>query len=148
MRVYYRGPDALLTDEHFVWRTATANRIFAVADLRDVGLVRGEVANSQLAGMLVTAAGLVTLTAASWGLAGAAVGFTAAAVALVVGMVVTVSLRQRAARRWRLTATYRGLAVTLYASADLRVFNQVTRALRRAIEDSGAVRSAGPLATV
>jgi hypothetical protein len=35
-----------------------------------------------------------------------------------------------------LRATYRGNTVTLYASTNKRVFNQVSRALRRAIEDA------------
>jgi hypothetical protein len=38
---------------------------------------------------------------------------------------------------WALTAAYRGdEQVTLYTSADVRVFNQVSRALRRAMEDT------------
>lgn len=39
-------------------------------------------------------------------------------------------------RTFLLQATYRGTTVTLYASADQRVFNQVARALRRALEDA------------
>lgn len=39
-------------------------------------------------------------------------------------------------RTFVLYATYRGTGVALYASTDERVFNQVSRALRRAIEDS------------
>jgi hypothetical protein len=37
--------------------------------------------------------------------------------------------------RWELWATYRGQPVMVYSCADVRVFNQVTRALHRAIED-------------
>lgn len=39
-------------------------------------------------------------------------------------------------RRWELRATYQGHEVILYASCDTRVFNQVARALRRAVEDT------------
>lgn len=39
-------------------------------------------------------------------------------------------------RTFVLYATYRGIGVALYSSTDERVFNQVSRALRRAIEDS------------
>ena len=39
-------------------------------------------------------------------------------------------------RRSELQATYRGSRVVLYASSNVRVFNQVTRALRRAVEDA------------
>jgi hypothetical protein len=42
-------------------------------------------------------------------------------------------------RTFLLRATYRGTEVTLYASTDERVFNQVSRALRRAIEDSRTI---------
>ena len=142
MRTYYRGPDALLTDEHFVWRTPTSTRIFAVGELRDVGLVRGEGIAATPGAMIVSAIGLVTLTVASWSLVGPAVGYAAAALAVVIAMIVVTSGRRRAARTWRLQATYRGLSVTLYSSADLQRFNQVARALRRAIEVS---RQDGPV---
>jgi hypothetical protein len=38
-------------------------------------------------------------------------------------------------RLWRLHAIYRGDDVVLYASTDGRVFHQITRALRRAVEN-------------
>jgi len=43
---------------------------------------------------------------------------------------------QLSTREWALWADYRGRAVALYSTADERVFNQVVRALRRALEDS------------
>ena len=39
-------------------------------------------------------------------------------------------------QRWELRATYGGARVLLYASSDVRVFNQVARALRRTVEDA------------
>ena len=57
MRTYYRGPDALVTDEHFVWRTATP-RIFAVRELRNVGLVRDDVVDRRPDVAMVAAAGM------------------------------------------------------------------------------------------
>ena len=142
MRTYYRGPDAVLTDDHFMWRTGASTRIFAVRELRDVGLVRGEPAGSRLGAMIVTAAGLVTLTVASWTLAGPVVGYTAAAAAVVLASIVVAARGGRSACRWSLQGTYRGVPVILYSSPDPRVFNQVTRALRRAIEDGRATRPA------
>jgi hypothetical protein len=41
----------------------------------------------------------------------------------------------RRPRRHELRADYRGISVTLFASADPRVFNQVRRALLRAVEN-------------
>jgi hypothetical protein len=43
--------------------------------------------------------------------------------------------RRRKISLWQVQATYRGSRVTIYASSDERVFNQVTRALSRAIAD-------------
>ena len=148
MRTYYRGPDAVLTDDHFIWRTGTSTRIFAVRELRDVGLVRGEPAGSRPGAMIVMAAGLITLTVASWTLAGPAVGYTAAAVAVVLASIVVAVRGSRSACRWSLQGTYPGVPVTLYSSPDPRVFNQVTRALRRVIEDGRTTRPATGLATV
>src|SRR6266498_4841424 len=38
-RTYYRGPDAVVTDQFFVWRT-TPTKSFVIRDLRNVGLLR------------------------------------------------------------------------------------------------------------
>jgi hypothetical protein len=38
MRSYYRGPDAVVTDTHFVWQSPTV-RIFAIDDLENARLV-------------------------------------------------------------------------------------------------------------
>ena len=39
MRTYYRGPDAVITDTHFVWQSPSV-QIFAIDDLYDVRLER------------------------------------------------------------------------------------------------------------
>lgn len=129
MRTYYRGPDAVITDTHFVWQSPTV-RIFAIDDLRDVRLVR------------VLAGGpSVVAVALGFGLSALAVvtglrfGALAAAplVAAVVVLVVA-GLRGRGGHAWEIRARYRSQEVTLYTSGDPRIFNQVTRALRRTIE--------------
>ena len=43
---------------------------------------------------------------------------------------------QLSTREWALWADYRGRSVALYTSPDERVFNQVVRALRRALEET------------
>jgi hypothetical protein len=42
---------------------------------------------------------------------------------------------------WQVRASYLGSHVTVYTSVDQRVFNQVTRALRRAVEDARPTRA-------
>ncbi|WP_067504245.1 DUF6232 family protein [Actinoplanes sp. TFC3] len=46
---------------------------------------------------------------------------------------------------WLLEATYHGDQVTLYESTDARVFSQVSRALRRAMEDGRPPRASNGL---
>lgn len=146
MRTYYRGPDARVTDQHFIRRTSSAEVVFAVRDLRNVVRVQGAPAPDRLGGLLVTGAGLVTLTAASWSLIGPAAGYGMAGVAVVIALVM-VSARRRNDRWWHVRATYRGAEITLYSSADQQMFNQVARALMRAIEDSRPTREVPRLAT-
>jgi len=133
-RTYYRGPDAVVTDKLFVWRTPPA-REFAVRELRNVGLVRGE-ADSLRPYTVHVAAGALILVAATWTLldtpAAYVLGFLAVA---VPGGFTALTMRSRR-RWWELRANYRGQEVVLYSSPDARVFNQVARALRRAVEDA------------
>jgi hypothetical protein len=42
--------------------------------------------------------------------------------------------RKRAGTAWEIRARYRAREVTVFTSGDPRIFNQVTRALRRTIE--------------
>jgi hypothetical protein len=89
MRTYYRGPDAVVTSELFVWLTRPA-RIFVIRELRDVGITG-------------------TAVDRGWWRTG----------------------------RWsELRASYRGSDVILFAGTDTRVFNQIARALRRALEEA------------
>jgi len=145
MRTYYRGPDALVTDEHFVWRSSSS-QIFTVHELRHVGRVPGHVSAPRPGTVLGVAAAVLVAAAASWSTLGSAAGFAALALSTVIVVTAIVAQRQRAARRWELQATWRGLPVTLYSSSDVRVFNQVTRALGRSIEDGRQHRPAYGLA--
>jgi hypothetical protein len=133
MRTYYRGPDALVTDEHFVWRTRTS-RIFPVRELRNVGLVRDHVVDRRPDVALVAAAGMGVFAVMMWTLAGPVVGSALGFVSLIAATVAVTTRQGRTVRVWQVRATYRGMDVVLYSSPDARVFNQVTRALRRALE--------------
>ncbi|MFI7602753.1 DUF6232 family protein [Actinoplanes sp. NPDC049681] len=146
MRTYYRGPDARVTDQHFIRRTPSVEAVFAVRDLRNVVRVQGAPAPDGMGGLLAAGAGMVALTAASWSLIGPAAGYAVAGVAVIVA-VVMVAARRRSDRWWHVRATYRGAEIILYSSADQQMFNQVARALMRAIEDSGSVPEVRRLAT-
>jgi hypothetical protein len=144
MRTYYRSREALVTDEYFVWRTT--GQIFPVAALRDVRLVRGETSRVGLAAMVATTAGLVTLAGASWALVSQTVGYTLAGTVTIVAAFAARRPRRKASRERRVEAIYQGARVTLYSSADERVFNQVTRALRRSMEINNHARDGYGLA--
>ncbi|GAA2491920.1 DUF6232 family protein [Winogradskya humida] len=133
MRTYYRSREVLVTDEYFVWRASTT-QIVPIGELRDVRLVRGEASRVGIAAMVATTAGLVTLAGASWAVMGQLAGYALAATATMIAAVAVRSPRRRATRVWNVEATLRGSRVIIYSSPDLRVFNQVTRALRRTIE--------------
>ncbi|GAA0524112.1 hypothetical protein GCM10010172_00640 [Paractinoplanes ferrugineus] len=56
-------------------------------------------------------------------------------IAVPGGLVEALFRSQLSTREWALWADYRGRPVALYSSPDERVFNQVVRALRRALEE-------------
>jgi hypothetical protein len=128
MRVYDRGPDAMITAVQFVWLGETP-RAFAIADLRAAHLSRRTVKGTWMPAaalaVLVLAPGylLVDSWIARAALAGAA-----------IGLVLFSVLWNRAGRRWELRAVAGGHAVTIYSTVDETTFNQVTRALLRVLE--------------
>ncbi|RSM68446.1 hypothetical protein DMB66_13210 [Actinoplanes sp. ATCC 53533] len=139
MRTYYRGSDALVTDDHFVWR-ASSTHIFAIGELRNIVIVRGPLTGVSQGPALAAGAGLLLLAATSWMLFGSAVGYTATAAAILFTLMIMSVTGRRTTRLWHLLATYRGGTVTIYSAPDLRVFNQVARALRRSLENTHPVR--------
>jgi hypothetical protein len=118
-RTYYHGPDAMVTDDQFVWMTVSSNRTFSVRELRNVGLVQAPARMRSFAPAL--AVGVLFVAVAGWSLMPTP----------------AVMAAWRKPRHWELHAQYHSQAVVLYSSSDARVFNQVSRALRRAMEDSG-----------
>jgi hypothetical protein len=129
MRTYYRGPDAVITDTHFVWQTPSV-QIFAIDDLADLRLER-TVAGGPSGMEFVLGLALFSLAIVA-GLKFGVIGAAPLVAALVV--VVVIALRRRTGHAWEIRARYRTQEVTVYTSGDPRIFNQVTRALRRTIE--------------
>jgi hypothetical protein len=132
-RTYYRGPDAVVTDRFFVWHT-TPTKSFVVRDLRNVGFVRSETDQFRPY-TAYSAVGALILAVTMWTMVKSPAYALGILTVAIPSLFAVVSMRTRP-RRWELRATYRGARVVLYASSDVRVFNQVTRALRRAVEDA------------
>jgi hypothetical protein len=135
MRTYYRGPDVLITDQAFVWRTGR-QRVYLVRDLQHVVMIRGDLDPARSVSAHV-AGGALILVGAAWPLLDNPVAMIVATLVVVMPVTASIVSWRRRPRLWELRATYEGQQVVLFASADLRTFNQVGRGLRRAIEDSG-----------
>ncbi|GIE89391.1 DUF6232 family protein [Actinoplanes regularis] len=129
-RTYYSGSDAEVTDAHFTWHASAESLSFAISELRHVGLVQSPARTRPYAPHL--AAGALLTVAAGWALLADPTLYVIAFMA-VSGPLLAFFWREP--RRWELHAQYHGTAVVLYSSGDVRVFNQVGRALRRAMED-------------
>ncbi len=133
MRTYYSGPDALITDEHFIW-SSYPERVYAVSRLRNTGIVCDPDAGILRRVLLISAlllGGAVTYAGTTLGSL-APVAFGTAALLLVGAG----ALGRRPRRSWHLQALYHGRTTLIYSSTDERVFHQVARALLRTIEDS------------
>jgi hypothetical protein len=133
-RTYYLGPDAVVTNELFVWRTSPP-KTFAIRDLKKVGIVRCDV-DRYRPRTTNAAAGPAVLALAVWPIVDTPVLIVTVVLAVAVPAVAAVTYWRLRPRRWELHAIYRGAEVLLYASIDSRVFNQVARALRRSMEDN------------
>ena len=133
MRTYYRGPDALVTDERFVWHTETP-RVFFVRDLHDVVVVRRTRSDRGPDVAMVFSAAIATLAVMSWLLVGVIVGAAVGFLAITVASVAVATRRHRPTHFWQLRATYLGAEVVVFEAVEERVFNQVKRALRRSLE--------------
>jgi hypothetical protein len=140
MRTYYRGPDALVDQERFVWFTSSP-RTFVVRELQNAVLVRCNVPDRRPNPALLVALTMTALATASWMLVGPAVGAALGFLAVLAAGAAMVAQPRRTVYEWQVRATYLGAHVTVYASVDQRVFNQVARALRRAIEDGRPTRA-------
>lgn len=135
MRTYYRGPDAHVTEDRLIWHTAPPQTFF-IRELRDVGLVRSDRDGATPTAAQLTA-GMVVVAAVGWPLTENRIVYAVGVALLSIATVLYGVDRRRRPRRWELRATYHERSVLLYASADDRTFNQVSRGLRRAIENLG-----------
>lgn len=132
-RTYYSGPDAVVTDVLFTWHPATAkSKAFLIRDLRHVGMARAGSDGQKYIPALF--AGAMLLAGASLALLDAPTSYGVSVLAVVIPGI-TAAWRTRS-RHWELRATYRGAEVILYAATDARIFNQVSRALRRSMENA------------
>ncbi|MFF5081604.1 DUF6232 family protein [Actinoplanes sp. NPDC000266] len=134
-RIYYRGPDAVVTSDHIVWLTEPV-RTFPRRELRELGIVRGappppSAGASVLAGVSVLVA-IVALAAAVY--ADSTPMWVTAAVVDVLAIGCVWAALGRRTRTWEIHAKHHGAEVVVYASRDDRVFHQVQRAIRRSIE--------------
>ncbi|GAA3346152.1 hypothetical protein GCM10020358_56050 [Amorphoplanes nipponensis] len=134
MHTYYRGPDALVTDEHFV-RRGPAGRIVTIAELGEVRPARGRPLPLRPAAWLIIALLPAVVTAGTWAVFGVAAGYSTGALAVMVTALALAVARERAARGWELQATYRGEEIRLYESTDAMAFYRVMLALQEAVED-------------
>jgi len=138
MRTYYEGPDALITENHFVWRTDPV-RAYVIGDLREVRLVQRGMGGSRTVLVTAAAAAVALIVAPGWLLIDTTVGRLV--VLGAAGAAVTLAtVTRRSMHQWELRATYQGREVVVYSSVEARTFNQVVRALRRAVEQSGRLR--------
>jgi len=64
MRIYYRGPDVVVTSELFVVRRGSPPGRFAIRDLRDVGIAPGEPEGVRLSVVVLPAAATALVAAA------------------------------------------------------------------------------------
>ena len=132
MRTYYRGPEAVVTGTWFAGRAAA--KPWAIRELKNAHITHTRHAQPAV---ILAVAGLAVLAAAAWPLTKVSPLYGWALLALGVPAAAAVAaiwrLRPQTCELW---ATYRGADVLIYSSTDARVFNQVSRALRRAIEDS------------
>lgn len=136
MRVYYRSPDVVITDEVFAIHGPVELR-FRLDRLHDAHIVTAEHPVR-----FVSAGGVIVIPLFAI-VAGAQLhsfwAWTVAlSIAVVAAIVIAVHRSRRSAIR-ELRATYGALGVTLFRSDNAVVFGQVRRALGRALENRRAV---------
>jgi Family of unknown function (DUF6232) len=145
MVVYYRGPDARITDEVFESHQPTYQR-FAIAELAYLHTVKEEAvfvaaASNSVRVCSAGASGVTALVAvAGWPVFDRPM---VSAIGLVLfGLAAGSALAAGRARRRPLVirAVYRGRLVCLYSTTNRRTHGQVTRALLRVIEAAADAR--------
>jgi hypothetical protein len=132
MTIFYPGPEVRITHEVFVILGPCPRRL-KINELEDVHIIRGDLHPARVT-TAHTAGGAIVLVSVSWPFLDSAAVWLVALAALAASIGISGACARLAPRTYELRATYRGLAVRLYASSDLTRFGQVKRALVRAIE--------------
>ncbi|GAA3345767.1 hypothetical protein GCM10020358_54050 [Amorphoplanes nipponensis] len=132
MRVFYRGPRALITSDTITVARSTSIS-YVLADLIDLHLVvqrRGpEPLGSRAMGVSALVGGIVTVPV----MGPVSPPLTVAMVGALL-LCAFICLRIDPPAHHELVATYRGRRVVIFASDDPREFGQVCRGVQRAME--------------
>jgi Family of unknown function (DUF6232) len=132
MRVFYRGPRALITADTITVARSTSTS-YALVDLSGVHRVvqRGgqESRGSRTMGVSALVGGIVTVPV----MGPVSPALTVAVVGALL-LCAFVCLRIDPPTHYELVATYRGCWVVIFASDDGREFDQVCRGIQRAME--------------
>jgi hypothetical protein len=135
MRVFYRGPRALITAEA-ITVAHVAPCSFALADLGAMCIVReqrrGDSEARRAMGVSALVGGILVVP-----IVGPVAKVLAAVLVLMLFGCAIVSLRPGSPAHHELVATYRGRRVVVFESDDQREFDQVCRGLRRALDGLG-----------
>jgi hypothetical protein len=129
MTILYRGPHGLVTSDiiatvHMGW-----SRLL-VRDLKAIHIVRTRPDGSRrLLGLSALLVVLLTVPLAGW-------PAVVLAVVVLIATLVDLAVTRRRERRipWTLVADHSGVRTILFTSTDHREFDQLCRALQRAVE--------------
>jgi hypothetical protein len=138
-RIFYRGSSVVVTDR--VFRTSAGHGAsYPISELSEIQLVRH---SSFKYGGLWAGAALIPIFAVVYGFI---TDFSISGMALIAAVTTAVEvalflLAGRAKHFYRILGIYRGSLVLVYETNDARELNQVHRALIRAVEVNGPLRS-------
>jgi hypothetical protein len=131
MTTFYRGEGAFITHNVFESRSSVI-RSFPIRELTSVHVVHETSDPLPRVAAIGGGALLVAFAVVRGNVSGPSL-WTMLALAAVLGTILMIGL-VRTVRTYELRATYRGHAVCLLKTQDMRVLGQVVRALRRAAE--------------
>lgn len=132
MRVFYRGPRAVITADAITVRSSVS-RSYLLADLSDFYLVAQQGVSGQGGSRTMGVSALVGGLVAVPVIGPTSVMLTAVVMSALV-LFAFVCLRIGPPAHHELVASYRGRRVVIFASDDEREFGQVCRGVQRAVE--------------
>ncbi|MFD0518784.1 DUF6232 family protein [Paractinoplanes durhamensis] len=146
MRVFYRGQDAVITEQQFMWLTGTL-RSFDIAPMRRVWVVKRD---ARVTGPRAEVVASAVMAATGIGVSAMFVDVPLVRLSLAgvaVALVAIATFRRRTVPCWEIRTLYRGRETTIYTTRDETTFNQVKRGLNRALETSAGARYRARAAT-